>query len=264
MPELPDVEARKNYLEKTSLNRTIEKVIIHDPRLVKGVSPSSLERALKGARFTSATRRGKNLLAFTDNEKTLLIHFGMTGDLSFAKKTDDTPKHSRVQILFEDGNSLHITNQRMIGRVSLFDTQDISKIPDIQKLGPEPLDKSFTFSKFKKALGDSKTTIHQALMDQEKIAGIGNIYSDEITFQAGIRPDRKTSELREGELKKLYRKMRWTLERAIELGADLESHPEKFLNAHRKRGGECPRCHEKIVKKVIGGRSSYYCPSCQK
>lgn len=264
MPELPDVETRKNYLEKTSLNRAIKKVIIHDPRLVKGVSSSSLENALKGARFTSATRRGKYLLVFTDNGKTLLIHFGMTGDLSFTKKTEDAPKYSRVQILFEDGNSLHITNQRMIGKASLFDTQDLSRIPEIQKLGPEPLDKSFTFSEFKKALGDRKTTIHQALMDQERVAGIGNIYSDEITFQAGIRPDRKTSELGEEELKKLYRKMKWTLGRAIELGADLKSHPEEFLNAHRKKGGECPRCQEKIAKKAIGGRSSYYCPTCQK
>jgi formamidopyrimidine-DNA glycosylase len=101
-------------------------------------------------------------------------------------------------------------------------------------------------------------------MDQELIAGIGNIFSDEITFQAGVRPDRKVKDLSDDEMKRIYEEMKRVLRRAIELGAELDEHADEFLIPHRGRNGECPRGHGKLVKKTIGGRSSYFCPACQK
>jgi formamidopyrimidine-DNA glycosylase len=153
---------------------------------------------------------------------------------------------------------------RLIGKVALYPTANEMDIPEIAKLGPEPLDRAFTYKKFRNAIIGRKTTIHQVLMDQERIAGIGNIFSDEITFQAGVRPDRKVKDLSTDEIRRIYGEMKRVLRRAIELDAELDDHADEFLIPNRVRNGECPRGHGKLVKKTIGGRSSYFCPVCQK
>jgi len=265
VPELPDVEVKKNYLVKTSLKKKIADVRVLDKRILgDNTTPAGLAKALKGATFKEATRRAKYLLVFTDRDDTLLMHFGMTGDLVFENKAGDKPKYDRVEYRFGDGSTLYYENMRLFGKVALFHTTDFSEIPDIAKLGPEPLDRSFTFKKFKDILDKRSTTIHQVLMEQELIAGIGNIFSDEITYQAGVRPDRKVSSLSDKELRKLFDKMKWVLKRAIELDADLDGHPKQFIIPNRGPKGTCPRSDTPLVKKTLGGRSSYYCPDCQK
>jgi formamidopyrimidine-DNA glycosylase len=264
MPELPDVEARKKYLQRTSLGKPIARVAVTDARVLGDVTAAALARGLKGARFIEATRRGKYLLVLTSRNSTLMMHFGMSGELFYRKKGGAKPRWSRVEYYFESGDCLHYVNMRLIGKVDLFDTADVQAIPDIAKLGPEPLSRGFTFEKFKGIVAGHETTIHQLLMDQELIAGIGNEFSDEITYQAGVRPDRGTSSLTGSEVRALYDKMKWTLRRAIELDADLDGHPDVFLIPNRVKNGECPRRNAKLVKKTIAGRSSYYCPVCQK
>ncbi len=263
MPELPDVEARKSVLEQYGLGKPVKNVIVRDERILEGVEAASFSRSLKGAEFTSVTRRGKYLLVRTNRNSTLLLHFGMTGDIVYTEKGSPPPPYSRVEFVFDSG-SLHYTNMRMIGKVSLFATFGENEIEDISKLGPEPLDRKFTFKRFKEAMSGTKTTVHQALMDQQRIAGIGNIYSDEIAFQAGINPERKVESLSENEMRKLYEKMKWTLRRAIALHAELDSHQDLFIIPHRKKGGTCPKCGTTLKKVTIGGRSSYHCPKCQK
>ncbi|MBK5093634.1 MAG: hypothetical protein JJE48_08995, partial [Actinobacteria bacterium] len=159
---------------------------------------------------------------------------------------------------------LHYINMRLIGKVALYPTADETDIPEIAKLGPEPLDRGFTYKKFHDAIGEHETTIHQVLMEQERIAGIGNIFSDEITYRAGVRPDRKVKDLSDDEMRRLYDEMKRVLRRAIELDAELDDHADEFLIPNRVRNGECPRGHGKLVKKTIAGRSSYFCPVCQK
>lgn len=265
MPELPDVEVRRLYLERTSLDRKIARVEVLEKRILDNVTPSSLGRGLSGAKFLAAHRRGKYLYVPTDNGNTLLMHFGMGGELVFRdKKSEPKPKWSRVEFFFDRGACLHYTNMRLIGKVALYPTLDESEIPDIAKLGPEPLERGFTYQKFRDVVRGHQTTIHQLLMDQELIAGIGNEYSDEITYQAGIRPDRKTSSLADADIRRLFDKMKWTLRRSIALGAELGGHPDRFIIPNRGRDGVCPGGHGKLVKKTIGGRSSYFCPACQK
>lgn len=264
MPELPEVEARKRYLEKTSLARTVERVSVTDRRILEDTTPSALGRALRGARFESADRRAKYLLVRTDHESTLLIHFGMTGDLFFRQRGESKPKFSRVEFHFEEGSCLHFTDLRLFGKLAIYDTTDWALIGDIAKLGPEPLGRGFTFRAFRDIVKGHRTTIHQLLMDQGLIAGIGNLYSDEITYQAGVRPDRGASSLSDAEIRRLYDMTKWVLRRAVELDAELDEQADIFLLPNRGRNGQCPVTHDKLVKKTIGGRSSYYCPACQK
>ena len=263
MPELPDVEVRRLYIERTSLGRPIERVAVLDRRVLSGVTPASLGKGLKGATLLEAKRRGKYVYMPTDRKSTLLLHFGMSGELLLTRKGEEKPRWSRVEFYFKDDTRLHYINMRLIGKVALYPTTSESRIPEIAKLGPEPLERGFTYKKFRDVINGHDTTIHQVLMDQELLAGIGNIYSDEITFQAGVRPDRKVKDLSDDETHRIYNEMKRVLRRAIELGAELDDHADKFLIPHRGRNGECPRGHGKLVKKTIGGRSSYFCPVCQ-
>jgi len=265
MPELPDVEVRKRMLESTSLGKKIVRVSVLEKRVLgENTTPAILSKGLKDSVFKSVKRRGKYLLIRTNRDKILLIHLGMSGDLIFREKSREKPKWSRVEFYFGDGSCLHYINIRLIGKVALFETLDDSKIQEIAKLGPEPLERAFTFAKFASLVRSHSTSIHQLLMTQELIAGIGNIYSDEITFQAGVLPFRNTETLTEAEIKKLYDEMKRVLRTAIKLGADLDPYPERFLIPNRIKGGTCPRDGTPVKSKKIGGRTSYFCPACQK
>lgn len=264
MPELPDVEVRRRYFEETSLGRKVERVSVLDARILDRISPVSLGRSLKSVSFVSARRRGKYILAATDRDSTLLLHFGMGGELFFTEKGGERPDWTRVELYFEGGSRLHYTNLRLFGKVAFFSTTDEMEIPDVAKLGLEPLDPRFTYARFLEAVRGRRTTIHQVLMDQECIAGIGNIFSDEITFQAGVLPYRVVEDLSDEELRTLYKKMKWTLRRAIRLDADLDGHPDEFIIPHREKKGVCPRGNAALLSRKIGGRTSYYCPVCQK
>lgn len=263
MPELPEVETLRSYLEAGALGRKINHVEVREPRILKDTSTSRLGSALAGSCFTQTARRGKYLLVSTDRDCILMLHFGMNGGLAFADESRPFPPWSRVAFLLDPGEYLHYLNKRLLGRVSIFNGTDINRIPEISRLGPEPLDPSFDCREFVRILDGRKTTIHQALMNQQLIAGIGNIYSDEITFQAGVRPDRKVFELGPSELERLFESMKSSLDEAVRLSADLDRRREEFLIPHRKPGGRCPLDHGPLVMIRIGGRSSYYCPVCQ-
>lgn len=264
VPELPDVEMRKKYLERTALGRKIEKADVLDERMLDGVTPERLREGLAGARFDRAERRAKYLVVLTDRSSTVLIHFGMTGDLALTPGGEPAPRFARVRFVFEGGDSLDLVDQRLFGKVALHDTADWSGIPEIARLGPEPLGRGFTLERFREIVSSRNTTVHQLLMDQELIAGIGNIYSDEICYQAGVRPDRRTGSLSGDEVKTVYDKTKWVLRRAIRLDADLDAHADVFLIPNRGRGGTCPGTREELQKKTIGGRTSWFCPSRQR
>ncbi|MBN1289454.1 MAG: hypothetical protein JXA49_07460 [Actinobacteria bacterium] len=263
MPELPEVEIKRRYLEKTSLGKSIKNVQAIDGRILDSVSPVSLGRSLKGRKLLKARRRGKYILLTTSDNNTLLMHFGMSGDAVFTGKGEPRPKWTRVIFHFENGSALNYTSMRLLGKIAFYKTANESEIPDISKLGPEPLETSMGFDKFNEMITGHSTTIHQILMRQELVAGIGNLYSDEITYQAGVLPYRKTGNLLEVEIRSLFDKMKWVLKTAVKLDADLEDKADLFLIPNRKKDGTCPRGHGKLSKRTIGGRTSYYCTTCQ-
>jgi len=263
MPELPEVEVKRKYIEETSLNKKIERVAAPRTRVLKNVTPASLDKRLRGSKLVTAKRRAKFILIGTDSGGTLLMHFGMTGDVFFHNKGENEAKYTKAEFTFTGGGALDFTDTRMFGRIALYDTQDENLIPDVAGLGPEPLDRSFTFKKFAAIVRRHNTTIHQLLMEQDLIAGIGNIYSDEITYQAGVLPYRKTSDLGDADVRRLYDKMKWSLRKAVELDADLDDHADVFLIPNRGKGGKCPHGHP-LTSRTIGGRTSWFCTREQK
>lgn len=260
MPELPDVEHFKEYLESTSLHQTVSRIEIKTRNLARGNISTSELKSLEGDRFQSAERRGKFLITnLKKNQKKLVLHFGMTGDLKYTKENEKDHKHSRITFHFSSGYKLQWLNQRKLGGVYLVSRPE--DIKTIRKMGPEPF--QLSEKDFLSLLEEhSRKNIKRFLMDQEIIAGIGNVYSDEILFQSGIDPRRKAKSLSEKERKNIYRKTKEVLREAVEVKIQPEKLPH-FITPHRK-DRECPNCGGKIKRKKIGGRSAYFCPRCQK
>jgi len=265
MPELPDVEVFKRYLDDTSLGRTIEAVTVNDARILKGVSARDLAARLEGNRFEASRRHGKHLLVELARNGWLALHFGMTGNLAYFEDDSEDPPYDRVRFDFTEGHLAYV-NRRMLGRVGI--TDDADAFIEEEGLGPDALDAKFDFDAFRQALAGKRRDVKSALMDQGTIAGIGNIYADEILFHARLDPRIKVNELSDKQLETLYEHMRDVLAQAIELGAGSEQFtenlPESFLLPHREEGAKCPRCGGRIEKFKSGGRSGYFCSRCQR
>lgn len=258
MPELAEVETFKNYFDKTSLNQKIIDIIITDKRILN-TDPEKFISTLIGKQFNSTVRHGKYLFAKL-NSSSVIIHFGMTGDLSYFKFIKDLPPYSKVIFKFENGNALSYISQRMFGRLDITDSID-SFLHD-KKLGPDAL--RMTFEEFQGALKRRTTIAKTALMNQSIIAGIGNIYSDEILFQSHIHPKLKINEVSEEELKIVYQKIKNVLHYGISMAGSLESYSPDFLIPHRKKDGTCPICSNLIERYEIQGRHGFYCKKCQR
>ena len=265
MPELPDVEAFKSLLAKDALRKTISSVVVSDKRILGKLAVATFLSRLQGAKLLAARRYGKHLLASIDRGGWLTLHFGMTGALHFVAKPDQEPPFTRVRLDFANDGSLAYTNKRMIGRVGLIENA-ADFIAD-EKLGPDALDQRLDLSAFKAAVLRAKRDVKSALMDQQIIAGIGNIYSDEILFQARINPALRIDKLTANQLKQLFLNMRKVLETAIARGAGSEQFTERMpkgaLLPERKKAGHCPRCRSPLKVFKVGGRTAYCCPRCQ-
>lgn len=261
MPELPDVEIFKRYIESTSLHKRITGVHILSRDMVKGASVSEIKKLLDGERFETTARHGKNLFIQTGGQSWIMLHFGMTGFVKYFKNEDERPAHVRLLIDFSNGFYLAYDCQRKFGMISL--TESPERFATEKKLGLDALDPALDFEQFEKILSKTNSTIKTVLMNQNFLAGLGNVYSDEILYQAGIHPARKSGELDREEKKQIFFKMGHVLRKAIEAQADPARFPSSFLTPYRSAGKPCPKCEGSIEKKKIGGRTSYFCPRCQ-
>lgn len=262
MPELPEVEIFRKYFNRTSLNRRIQSVNIYANEMLKEVSSRSLQNSLKNSRFIKTNRHAKYLFAYTDHDKILVLHFGMTGSLKYYRNDAVKPGHIRMLINFNNGYHLAYDCPRKLGKIFLINNEQ--KFVSKRNLGPDPVSDKFTLNKFREILGEKKGTIKSALMDQSAVSGIGNIYSDEILFNSHIHPASKTEMLNDNQIKKIYQMMKKVLNKAIEAGPDVHKIPAAYLLMHRREGYNCPSCPGRIRKKTIGGRSSYFCDRHQK
>lgn len=262
MPELPDVEMQRRYLAENSLNKRIKDVQVHDSYVIKGVSDQEFVSKLKDVKFIDTDRRGKFLEVYTDSGYDLAIHFGMTGHLKYTLKTSTLEDYTRVVFTFTDDHDLRYVAMRKLGGLFLVPEGEFTRIDTIKNMGPEPLNPKFNFSTFEKMTRGRSAKVKALLMDQAFIAGIGNLFADEILFQAEIRPDRRFSEFDEEELKKLFDEIKRVLHKAIQNKARIQDF-EDFA-PHRREGEDCPRCGYKIHATKISGRTSYYCEKCQK
>lgn len=262
MPELPDVEIFRRYLNRTSLHKPIDHCRVLETDILDHISKSKLQSALRGNQFTESLRHGKYALVRLKKSQWLTFHFGMTGFLKYFKNEESRPDHLRLMINFKDGYHLGYDAMRKLGNIGL--AKDPQSFARDKQLGMDALDKNLTFDFFREMISKNNMGIKSFLMRQDILCGIGNIYSDEICFQAGVHPKKKTNALSEKKLKTLFESIQTVLETAIDCQANPEKLPDSYLLPHREEKGKCPGCKGDIRRIKVSGRSAYYCPSCQK
>jgi formamidopyrimidine-DNA glycosylase len=267
MPELPEVETIKNELLPHVLGRTIEGVDIFWDRMVRRPSVEEFRRRVVGKKITALSRRGKYLFFHLDGDGVLVMHMKMTGSL-LVNPPDD--KFSRAVFYLDDGAAVHFRDPRKFGVMWL--AGDESAVESA--LGPEPLGPSFTPDFLLKLFKGRTAPVKAVLLDQSRIAGIGNMYADEALFAAKVHPLKPAGELSADEVKRLHRAIRLVLERAltrggasvrnyIRPGGEPGTAHDEFVVAHGV-GKDCPDCGGPIERIVVRGRGTYICPRCQR
>ncbi len=266
MPELPEVETIVRRLRGPLNGRTFTDVHVGWERMVR-VSVAELEARLPGQRIEDINRRGKYLVFRLSRGDNLIIHLKMTGDLQVLAVDDPLHQHDRIIFGLDNGRQLRFRDPRKFGRVYL--TADPALV--LGHLGPEPLDDLFIEDDFLALFDRRSARIKPLLLNQEFIAGLGNIYADEALFLAGIRPQRQTDTLLEEDKRRLYRAIRQVLSMAIGLkGASLADeayrggeYQQRFL-VYGRGDQPCPRCGSPIRRIRMGQRSAHFCPECQR
>lgn len=264
MPELPDVTTFSRRAARC-VGRAVARVDVPDPGILKGIAPRTLQRRLKGSRITAARRYGKHLFLELSEVGVLEMHFGTNGSLHVLPAPEANPPYVRFSLVLDDGERIAYVNPRRIGDVQL--VKDVASFAAAAKLGPDALDRHFDAHALAERVAGRKRDIKSMLMDQRLLAGIGNIYSDEILFQAGIHPDTRGDALRHDDILRLFEKMKQVLGTAIACEAGSEAGtarlPDHFLIHERHRGGHCPHCGATLVQTRRAGRTGYHCPHCQ-
>ncbi|MAM39838.1 MAG: DNA-formamidopyrimidine glycosylase [Erythrobacter sp.] len=260
MPELPENEAQRLVLERECLNRTIEAVELGDN--VSYIElPGDNERArLIGHQFTETRRHGKNIFAGSKTGPWMTVHLGMTGRLIPYDAPDDPPDHTKLLIHFKGDRRLAFRCPRKLGHVRVIDDPD-SYIKQ-EELGPDAL--SIIEDQFVETFGKTRSAIKAALLKQDKMAGVGNLWSDETLFQSGFHPEVRADQLGKEQLTKIFDIMQTVLESVVKVEAHYKDLPDDWLIRHRKDGAECRRCGGTIRNKKVGGRTAYFCEKHQK
>ena len=258
MPELPEVEMVRRYLEATVLHQTIQAAEVKDERILVKVSATEFEEALAGKQFHCALRHGKRLFLELHDSLWLALHLGLTGSLIYLESGAKEPRHTRLLILLENGHLLAFDDPRIFGEVGLAKSPEAFLVE--RKIGPDAL--QLDQEGFLKIMSGRKGLIKTALLNQGLIAGLGNLYADEALFQAGVCP--KTRGLDDVQLIALFSSIQEVLKVALSAHADLEKLPASYLLPHRHPGGTCPRDGALLRHEKIGSRTSYFCPEHQK
>ncbi|MCF7885129.1 MAG: DNA-formamidopyrimidine glycosylase [Candidatus Marinimicrobia bacterium] len=275
MPELPEVETIIQDLKESNLlNKKINNVKIRWAKSIATHSTAEFKDELISSKIKNFRRRAKYLVFNLSRDKILIIHLRMTGKIIFYPDNAPFKKHDRVIFHFDNGHQLRFNDTRKFGRIYLTNNPD----DILGKLGPEPLDPDFTLADFKNILEGRSGMIKALLLNQSFIAGLGNIYTDEALWEAGIHPKQKANLISTRKQKKLYTAIKHVLKKGIKnkgtsLGSGLGNYARtnqeagnnrKFLNVYQKDGEPCPRCGKKIKKTKVSQRSSHFCSNCQR
>jgi formamidopyrimidine-DNA glycosylase len=261
LPELPDVQVLKQYVDATSLHQQIETVEVYSQQMLEGLDAQQLRDRLQGRTFEGTRRHGKYLFAELDDGDWLVLHFGMTGELQYYKNPDKEPEYEQILFHFANGYHLAYVMTRKLGEVRVVDEPEC--LIEEKDLGPDVLASDFGFGTFRQILGGRRGMIKSRLMDQHLMAGIGNVYSDEILFQAGVHPRTRVNELGSDGLKRIFDRLKEVLHIAIEHGAEPEQFPDGYLTRYRHTDQDCPKCGGPIERIEVAGRAGYFCPRCQ-
>ena len=259
MPELPEVENYRKYLEGTSLQRKITGIWIDDPKLTK---PNSrvFTTNLKQNVMVSTERIGKYLFVNLKKGGCMIMHFGLTGNLSFFNDREDMPKCTRVLFEFADGSFLSYICKRKFGWVAF--EKDMKKYLQQSRLGTDAT--KLEFDEFYNKIGNRNAPVKTLLLDQSVAAGVGNWIADEILYQSKIHPETKTINLEKKEVKVIYQKLKKIIQVALKAEADFNKFPKYFLIHNREVGGKCYHTGKSIIRIVVGGRGTFISPALQK
>jgi formamidopyrimidine-DNA glycosylase len=273
VPELPEVETVKNTLVVKVKGRRITGVEVYLPRLIKFPAPTEFMTRVVNKEILDITRRGKYLLFHLADNYYLVIHLRMTGRLLYLPATARLEKHTHIVFQLDNQYQLRFHDQRTFGTLYLVQPEEFGRIKGLVKLGPEPLAGQFTPQYLQKTLAGRRTSIKSALLNQEIVAGLGNIYVDEALFNACLHPARQASSLTAAEIERLHRGIREVLQAGIKYRGttirnyvDGEGQAGDFqakLAVYGQQGEPCKKCGTPLEKLRISGRSSVYCPRCQ-
>lgn len=257
MPELPEIALLKKYVDSTSLNHKIVGLVFVQSSLLQ--APKKDFEKLKGKKFSESQQLGKYLFLKADSELWLGFHFGMTGKLEYYKN-QEPPKYTHLILKFSDASELAYVCRRKLGKIYL--TPGVEDFQENHSIGKHAL--GLSLKEFQDLMKGKRGMIKASLTDQHNLAGIGNVYADEILFQCRIHPKTRTDSLTHKELKCVFNEMGKVLNTIIKIDGDRSELPSNYLVPRRKEGEPCPDCNGKVEKTTVSGRSTYFCPSCQK
>ncbi len=272
MPEMPEVETIARSLRKALIGRQVESVTLSGHALRRPIAADFASK-LRGRTFVRIHRRGKYLIAELEPRLFLLIHLGMSGRIFVRNNAAGAASHTHAILHFRDGTELHYTDHRRFGLLSAYEVDALRDIPELKCLGRNPLGPGFSATWLGGQLRDSGQEIKLFLLDQKRIAGLGNIYACEVLYHAGVHPGRRCRTLTTQEVAQLARAVRRVLRAAIghrgttfsdfmDPGGERGSH-QSYLRVFQREGEPCRRCRSGIRRLRQGNRSSYYCPGCQ-
>jgi formamidopyrimidine-DNA glycosylase len=260
MPELPEVERARRALDRAASGRVLTRIRIIHPALRRQLSPARAAR-LAGRRVVRVERRGKHQLVHLDDGAVLHVHFRMTGDWHVGATSDEAPRHARALLELDDGTRVSLVDPRALSSITYHAPGD-AVLPE---LGPEAGDAALNGAALGRALASRRVAVKPALLDQGVIAGLGNIYAAEALWRAKIHPATPAPELTPAQLGRLVRAIRGVLGAADELpGRYTSGDPEGRLRVYGREGEACSRCGATIERIRQAGRSTYFCPGCQR
>ena len=259
MPELPEVATFQTYFEAAVLKQPILEVDVWDDKIIRNIDGEAFAQRLKGRTFVDSYRRGKYLFGILDQQHSVLFHFGMTGDFLFYGEGEEAPKYERFVFHFPHGK-LGFDCPRKFARILLLESHEAYL--NAQQLGPDAL--AISLEEFLAATKNKKTTIKGWMLNQHHIAGIGNLYADEICFQARVHPASIVSEIPTTKLTTIFQKMKTILAEAVEKKPYYKSYPDQWFWQWRKEGHPAPNGKGSVKKMKVAGRTTYFCSNWQK
>ena len=252
MPELPEVNTFREYFDGTSLNQKIVDVSISDGKIIRNIVEDDFIDSLVNRTFIGSKRRGKYMFAQLDNSAHILFHFGMTGDIKYYSEDEERPKYERFHILFEGGSKLGFDCLRKFGRIEYI--EDIDDYIEQLGLGEDALE--ITEAGFLQKMEGRSGPIKGFLLNQKLLAGVGNLYADEICYQTRVHPGSKVNAIPKKKRKEIFKAMQSILSFAIERAAHYKDYPDDWFWKWRVKGGESEK--GEIMVEKIAGRTTYF------
>jgi formamidopyrimidine-DNA glycosylase len=276
VPELPEVELVARALDRIFKGRRIVAAELLRPRLAPDSSPREFSRSLRGATVEAVGRRGKHILIKMDNARVLIVHLRMTGRFLYLPIEAPLPKHTHAIFYLDNERRLVFTDQRHFGLMKIVRAAELMEAKELRSLAPEPFSEEFTIDYLHAALSRSRRTLKETLLDQKRVLGLGNIYAAETMFMARINPFTVAAELSKRRVPRLHRAILDILSESLSHGSTMNVDPENIdgsyyggsyeghWRVYDREGEPCPNCKSGIRRVSHAGRSTFFCPRCQR